>query len=132
LEALKAEFLAMSADTSDPHQRGLNFETFLYKAFALFDMEPRLKYSLKYEQIDGAMSFDTNDYIIEAKWWKEQLQPPDTADHRPGPAVPALPTAAHAAAALQTPAPRAPDHRASRAACESAAALLAFYTSSRG
>jgi hypothetical protein len=61
----------MSADTSDPHQRGLNFETFLYKAFALFDMEPRLKYSLEYEQ---------------------------------------------------TPAPRAPDHRASRAACESAAA----------
>ena len=68
LEALKAEFLAMSADTSDPHQRGLNFETFLYKVFALFDMEPRLKYSLEYEQIDGAMSFDTDDYIIEAKW----------------------------------------------------------------
>lgn len=75
LEALKAEFLAMSADTSDPHQRGLNFETFLYKLFALFEMEPRLKYSLEYEQIDGAMSFDTDDYIIEAKWWKEQLQP---------------------------------------------------------
>lgn len=75
LEVLKGEFLVMSVDTSNPHQRGLDFETFLYKIFALFDMEPRLKYSLEYEQIDGAMSFDTDDYIIEAKWWKEQLQP---------------------------------------------------------
>ena len=29
LEALNADFLAMSADSSDPQQRGLDFETFL-------------------------------------------------------------------------------------------------------
>lgn len=75
LETLKAQFLAMSADSSDPQQRGLDFETFLYKIFALFELEPRLKYSLEYEQIDGAMSFDTDDYIIEAKWWKPRIQP---------------------------------------------------------
>lgn len=75
LETLKAEFLAMSADDSNPQQRGLDFEPFLYKLFALFDLEPRLKYSLEYEQIDGAMSFDTDDYIIEAKWWKPPIQP---------------------------------------------------------
>lgn len=63
----------MSADSSHPHQRGLDFETFLYKVFALFDLEPRLKLSLEYEQIDGAMTFDTDDYIIEAKWWKSRV-----------------------------------------------------------
>ena len=73
LEALKADFLAMSADSSDPQQRGLDFETFLYKIFALFDLEPRLEFSLEYEQIDGAMTFDTDDYIIEAKWWKPRV-----------------------------------------------------------
>jgi hypothetical protein len=31
--------MAMSADSSDPQQRGLDFETFLYKVFALFDLE---------------------------------------------------------------------------------------------
>jgi hypothetical protein len=78
LEALKAEFIGMTADTSDAQQRGLDFETFLYKIFALFDLEPRLKYSLEYEQIDGAMSFDTDDYIIEAKWWKPRVEPGGT------------------------------------------------------
>jgi hypothetical protein len=73
LETFKADFLAMSADSSDPQQRGLDFETFLYKIFALFDLEPRLKFSLEYEQIDGAMTFDTDDYIIEAKWWKPRV-----------------------------------------------------------
>lgn len=73
LETLKAQFLTMSADDSNPQQRGLDFETFLYKLFALFDLEPRLQYSLEYEQIDGAMTYDTDDYIIEAKWWKPQV-----------------------------------------------------------
>ncbi|WP_432073178.1 hypothetical protein [Streptomyces wuyuanensis] len=31
-------------------------------------MEPRLSYSLEYEQIDGSLTFDTDDYIVEAKW----------------------------------------------------------------
>jgi hypothetical protein len=74
LAALRDEFMAMSADDSNPQQRGLDFETFLYKLFALFEMEPRLKYSLEYEQIDGAMTFDTDDYIIEAKWWKPRVE----------------------------------------------------------
>lgn len=45
----------------------MDFENFLYKVFVLFDLEPRLKFSLEYEQIDDAMNFDTDDYIIEAK-----------------------------------------------------------------
>ena len=34
-------------------------------------MEPRLSYELAHEQIDGSLSFDTDDYIIEARWRKE-------------------------------------------------------------
>jgi hypothetical protein len=38
----------------------------------LFDMEPRLSYDLAYEQIDGSLSFDTDDYIVEARWRTER------------------------------------------------------------
>jgi len=39
--------------------------------FVLFDMEPRLSHSLAHEQIDGSLSFDTDDYIVEARWRQE-------------------------------------------------------------
>ena len=55
------------------HERGLQFEPFLYRLFELFDLEPRLSYSLEYEQIDGAFTFDTDDYIVEAKWRKKKV-----------------------------------------------------------
>jgi hypothetical protein len=73
LDALKAEFLALQG-SSDPQGRGREFERFLYRLFALFDLEPHLAYSLKYQQIDGSLTFDTDDYIIEAKWWKEKVE----------------------------------------------------------
>lgn len=28
---------------------------------------------MEYEQIDGAFSFDTDYYVLEAKWWKERI-----------------------------------------------------------
>jgi len=36
-------------------------------------MEPRLSYSLEREQIDGSLSYDTDDYIVEARWRKEPV-----------------------------------------------------------
>jgi hypothetical protein len=44
------------------------FEVLLTELFLLFDMEPRLSYNLPHEQIDGSLSFDTDDYIVEARW----------------------------------------------------------------
>jgi hypothetical protein len=67
IERLHHEFLRLHA-TSDPRARGQEFEGFLGELFGLFDMEPRLKYSLGHEQIDGSFSFDTDDYIVEARW----------------------------------------------------------------
>jgi Restriction endonuclease len=52
---------------------GLDFQDFLDKLFTLFDMEPRLAYNLEHEQIDGSVSSDTDDYIIEARWWKGRV-----------------------------------------------------------
>ena len=67
---LKDQFMAMHADNSDPHKRGIAFEGFINQLFGLFDLEPRAAYSLDREQIDGAFSFDTDDYILEARWWQ--------------------------------------------------------------
>jgi hypothetical protein len=73
VEELKAEFLTLWS-MSDAQARGRAFEPFLNKLFALFDMEPRLAYSLKHEQIDGSLSFDTDDYVLEARWWKGSVE----------------------------------------------------------
>ncbi|MFJ9132658.1 hypothetical protein ACIRRT_06270 [Streptomyces sp. NPDC102256] len=69
LAVLKEGFLVLNSDP-DPQGRGRTFESFLNEIFALFDMYPRAAYSLDREQIDGAFTFDTDDYILEAKWLK--------------------------------------------------------------
>lgn len=67
LASLHQKFLSMHG-SENPQQRGRDFEKLLYNLFNLFDMEPRLAYNLETEQIDGALSFDTDDYLLEAKW----------------------------------------------------------------
>ncbi len=69
---LKQAFLSLGMQ-EDAQQRGYAFERLLNDLFRLFDMEPRLAYGLEGEQIDGAFSFDTDDYIVEARWRKEQV-----------------------------------------------------------
>jgi hypothetical protein len=76
LEELKREFMELWS-MSDAQARGRAFEPFLNKLFALFDMEPRLAYSLEHEQIDGSLSFDTDDYVLEARWWKGVVERKD-------------------------------------------------------
>jgi hypothetical protein len=64
---LRQEFLELHGD-ADVQGRGRSFQGFLASLFALFDLEPRLEYVLEHEQIDGSLSFDTDDYILEARW----------------------------------------------------------------
>ena len=67
VDQLRRRFITLQQDTN--HQRrGRDLEPLLTDLFALFDMEPRLSYSLEREQIDGSLSFDTDDYIVEARW----------------------------------------------------------------
>jgi hypothetical protein len=74
LDRLRVDFLAMhSRGNQAPQQRGKQFERFLNRVFGLFDLEPRLAYDLAREQLDGAFSLDTDDYIVEAKWRVQPL-----------------------------------------------------------
>lgn len=76
LRGLRDRYLAME-DAIDPHQRGLDFEKLLNSLFVLFDMEPRTSFSLEREQIDGSLTFNTDDYVLEAKWWTKPVGRPD-------------------------------------------------------
>ena len=64
---LRVRFLALHS-AANPQQRGRDFEVLLTDLFKIFELEPRLAYSLDFEQIDGSLSFNTDDYIVEAKW----------------------------------------------------------------
>ena len=76
LAAIKQRYLELGT-MENPQLRGPEFERMLNELFALFDLDPRLSYNLTTEQIDGALTFDTDDYIIEAKWWKVSVGRPE-------------------------------------------------------
>jgi hypothetical protein len=63
----------------DARRRGLQLERFLFDLFGLFDLEPRGPFVLTGEQIDGAFSFDTDDYLLEARWRRQLAAPADLA-----------------------------------------------------
>lgn len=79
LEAMKADFYRLSAMT-DAQRRGLALEPFLNRLFALFDLDPRASFALKGEQIDGAFTFDTDDYLLEARWLIKKVDPKQIRD----------------------------------------------------
>ncbi|MFC1421164.1 restriction endonuclease [Streptacidiphilus cavernicola] len=74
-EALKECFLQLHSAVN-PHQRGIDFEGFINKLFGLYDLEPRASYILEHEQIDGDFTFETDHYVLEAKWWKKAIGRP--------------------------------------------------------
>lgn len=67
LTELKESFLTMHVE-SNPQSRGRSFEVLLNELFILFDLKPRRSFTLVDEQIDGAFTFNTDDYLLEAKW----------------------------------------------------------------
>ncbi len=73
LAELKDEFLRLQIEPNR-QRAGREFETFLNTLLRLFDMQPRLAYELDYEQIDGSFTFDTDDYVLEAKWWADAVE----------------------------------------------------------
>ena len=76
LEELKDKFYKLAI--SDNHQqRGYDLELFLNELFILFDLDPKSSFKIAGEQIDGAFTFDNNDYLLEAKW---QQKPVDAGD----------------------------------------------------
>ncbi len=67
LDSLKAKFIGLQTE-ADVHRRGYALESLLAEMFLLYDLEPRLAYTIPLEQIDGSFTFDTDDYVVEARW----------------------------------------------------------------
>ena len=82
LDQLRLQFLEMHRSSDEPQARGRAFEGFLNALFELWDLSPRAAYSIEHEQIDGAFTFRTDDYILEARWRDERLQPKELNDFR--------------------------------------------------
>lgn len=59
--------------TADAQQRGYKLETFLRDLFEIHDLDPKASFKLVGEQIDGAFTFETNDFLLEAKWEQKPL-----------------------------------------------------------
>ena len=82
LDRLRQQFMEMHGSANTPQERGLEFERFLNSLFELWDLNPRAAYSIEHEQIDGAFTFRTDDYLLEARWRAELFQPKDLNDFR--------------------------------------------------
>jgi hypothetical protein len=52
-------------------------EKILRSLFELFDLDPKASFRIIGEQIDGAFTFESTDYLLEAKW---QQAPVGSAD----------------------------------------------------
>ena len=70
LNILKNRFNTL-ASTKDLQKRGFDLEKFLYDLFLLYELEPKGSFKNYGEQIDGAFTFQGNDYLLEAKWKKQ-------------------------------------------------------------
>lgn len=70
---LRNEFFILSVE-DNPQKRGYMLEKFLNELFRTFDLDPKESFKIVGEQIDGAFTFDSQDYLLEAKWQKDPIQ----------------------------------------------------------
>ena len=76
LEELKKQFLEL-ATSADAQGRGFQLEKLLNELFHLFDLMPKAAFKITGEQVDGSFTFDNDDYLLEAKWQKAQINAGD-------------------------------------------------------
>ena len=67
LENLNKDFITFLSE-SNHQRRGYLLEKMLRELFELFDLDPRASFRIVGEQIDGAFTFETTDYLFEGKW----------------------------------------------------------------
>lgn len=70
LEEIKTEFFQL-VSSSDAQARGFKLEKIIKELFLLFDLDPKASFRIAGEQIDGAFTFEGNDFLFEGKWQKE-------------------------------------------------------------
>jgi restriction endonuclease Mrr len=76
---LRNDFYEIATE-QNAQRRGYLFERFLNELFQLFDLEPKGSFKLTGEQIDGAFTFEHQDYLLEAKWQQGPTQAGDLYD----------------------------------------------------
>lgn len=67
LDEIKKEFYQL-VSSNDPHARGFKLEKVIKELFSLFDLDPKASFRILGEQIDGAFTFESNDFLFEGKW----------------------------------------------------------------
>jgi len=76
LEELKSLFFEIAIN-NNPQQRGFQLEKLLNELFLLFDLSPKASFKITGEQIDGAFTYDSTDFLLEPKWQKVQITASD-------------------------------------------------------
>lgn len=72
IDQLTKEYFALLG-SDNPQQRGFKLEKILRELFEIFDLDPKASFRIVGEQIDGAFTFETTDYLLEAKWQKDPV-----------------------------------------------------------
>jgi hypothetical protein len=67
LDDIKSRYMALVVSTN-AQTRGFELERVMYDLFELFDLDPKASFRNTGEQIDGAFSLETTDFLFEAKW----------------------------------------------------------------
>jgi hypothetical protein len=70
LEKIKNDFYQLVSST-DPHARGYKLEKIIKELFTLFDLDPKASFRIQGEQIDGAFTFESSDFLFEGKWQQD-------------------------------------------------------------
>lgn len=70
LEEIKNDFYQL-VSSEDPQARGFKLEKIIKELFNLFDLDPKASFRIQGEQIDGAFTFESNDFLFEGKWQKK-------------------------------------------------------------
>ncbi|CAG5070022.1 hypothetical protein DYBT9623_02762 [Dyadobacter sp. CECT 9623] len=76
LNGLKEKFFNIAMETN-PQKRGFELEKLLNELFHLFDLLPKASFKIVGEQIDGSFTFQSIDYLLEAKWQKSLVNAAD-------------------------------------------------------
>lgn len=71
LREIRDRYLRML--TADHNERGYILEAIMRDLFELFDLDPHASFRVLGEQIDGAFTFDSLDYLFEGKWHAEPV-----------------------------------------------------------
>lgn len=73
LENLKHLFFSLHQGTLSPAKRGYELEKIILELSKLSNLEVTEPFRVNGEQIDGAIKFDGEHYIIEAKWQNKEM-----------------------------------------------------------